>query len=301
MRTLLYLATGAYLDVFSQLPFDKMYFVEKNDILYKKSYQNIPPNAELICMDALKSIDYLKSQGVKVDCLVSLNEGLKEGGGGYAMLSDEVMGYLSPILKNEFTLICDFSHYDFWKRDQYKNFDWGFEKVEEVKDGDSDFINPKAFTESQKYNSGSYGHVYKMKRITQTRRLTFNNQSLEVKLVRGSIWNDEPKLDAIGLSFNPSKLEGDAAYNSQSISDFFESKPKVFNLKKMTFDKVLEYCEQNKVKHLGLCPWLKGNYQEVITRLQGVLPQSLERISFYHLNRGDFQELYRVNNEANFE
>ena len=292
MKTLLYLAAGPYLDAYSELPFDKLIFVEKNDQYWGRSYEDIPVNAKWIKKDALVAIDELISRGIKIDYLVSLNEGLGEGGGGYAMLSDEVMGYLSPILKDEFILICDFSHYDLFERDQYKNFDWGFEKVEELKDGDSGFINPKTFTESQQYNSGSYGHVYKMKRISQTRKIDLNNQIVDLKIIHGSIWDDEAKLDAIGLSYNHSRLAGDAAYNSQSISDFFDLKPKVFNLRGKTFDDVLAYCEQHKIKHLGLCPWLNHNYQEVVERLQGVMPQCLERISFYHLNRDDFKELY---------
>lgn len=291
-KNLLYLAAGPYLEAYSELPFDKLFFVEKDDRYWAKSYENISLNAEWIDKDALVAIDELKSRGIKIDYLVSLNEGLGEGGGGYAMLSDEVMGYLSPILNDEFVLICDFFHYDSFERDHCKNFDWGFEKVEELKDGDSGFINPKIFTESQQYNSGSYGHVYKMKRITQTRNIAINNQSVELNIIHGSIWDDEAKLDAIGLSYNPSRLAGNAAYNSQSISDFFESKPKVLNLKDKTFDEVLVFCEQHQIKHLGLCPWLNHNYQEVVERLQGLLPQSLERLNFYHLNKTDFAALY---------
>jgi hypothetical protein len=290
-KTLLYLAAGHYLEGFNQLPFDKMYFVEKNDLLFKKSYQNIPPNAEWLCMDALKSIDYLNLRGVKIDCLVSLNEGLCEGGGGYAMFSDEVMGYLSPILKDEFVLICDFSHYDDIKH-YYASLNWGYKKEKELKKGDQGFIDPKTFSKSKQHSSAAYGHVFKMKRISRTRDFLPGNHKIQIKIVYGSVWADESRLDAIGLSFNYSKILGDAAYNSQSISDFFQSKPKVFNLKNMSFDAVLDYCKQHNVRHLGLCPWLKCNYQEVIERLQGDLPPSLESIQFYHLNKNDFRDLY---------
>jgi len=294
LKTLLYLAAGPYLKDYITLPFDKMYFVEKNEPLFNTSYQKIPPNAEWICIDALKSIDLLKERDIKVDCLVSLNEGLNDGGSGYAILSDEVMGYLSPILKDDFVLICDFSHYPLEVRDYYARLDWGFKKVKELKNGDSGFIDPKIFTESQKYNAGNYGHVFRMKRISRSARLSIANQNVEVKLVHGSIWDDEESLDGIGLKLNQKSLIGDCAYNSQSIGDFFLNKSKVFNLKDMTFDAVLEYCEQNNINHLGLCPWLQGDYQEVINRLQGTLPNSLESISFYHLNTNDFEQLYTL-------
>ncbi|GGE15711.1 hypothetical protein [Psychroflexus salis] len=292
MKTLLYLASGPYLDVYSNLSIDKLFFVEKDDMKWTQSYENIPTNAEWINKDILVSVAELKSRNIKIDYLVSLNEGLNEGGGGYAILSDVVMGYLSPILRDEFILICDFSHYPIDIRDQYARLDWGFEKVKELKEGDSGFIDPKTFTESQEYNSGNYGHVFKMKRISCSARFYIANQNVQMKLVQGSIWVDEESLDTIGINIKQTTLVGEAAYNSQSVSDFFLSKPKVFNLKDMTFDAILEYCEQNSIKNLGLCPWLQGNYQEVIKGLQGNLPNSLESISFYHLNINDFEQLY---------
>ena len=300
-KTFCYLAAGPYPKNYNQLAFDKLYFIEKNDYLYKSSYQKIPTNTEWICLDALKAIDDLKEREIKIDYLVSLNEGLNEGGGGYAILSDEVMGYLSPILKDEFVLICDFSHYPLDVRDQYAHLDWGFEKVKKLKKGEAGFIEPKIFTESQEYNPGSYGHVFKMKRISRSVRLSIANQNVQVKLVHGSIWNDEESLDAIGINLNQNTLTGDYAYNSQSVSDFFLSKPKVFNLKDTTFDAILEYCEQNSIKHLGLCPWLQGNYQEVIKGFQGNLPNSLESISFYHLNTNDFEQLYMLSADYFFD
>ncbi|GGE15732.1 hypothetical protein [Psychroflexus salis] len=131
-KTFCYLAAGPYLKNYNQLAFDKLYFIEKNDCLYKSSYQKIPINTEWICLDVLKTIDDLKEREIKIDYLVSLNEGLKEGGSGYAILSDEMMGYLSPILRDEIILICDFSHYPLDVRDYYANLNWGFEKVKEL-------------------------------------------------------------------------------------------------------------------------------------------------------------------------
>ncbi len=299
MKTLLYLAAGPYREAYSHLLFDKLFFVEKDDRHWAQSYLTIPPNTEWICLDALKSIDKLKERNIKADYLVSLNEGLNGGGGGYPILSDEVMGYLSPVLKDEFILICDFSHYSLEVRDYYARLDWGFKKVNELKKGDVGFIDPKIFTESQNFNSGDFGHVFKMKRINHSSSLSIPNQNIKVRVVHGSIWEDEAKLDGIGLSFHSSKMVGDVSYNSQSISDFFKSNPKVFNLRNKSFNEVLDFCDLHKIKHLGLCPWLYGNYKEVIERLQGVLPKTLEQISFYHLNNGDFQELYRLKHSAN--
>jgi len=291
MKTMLYLASGPYLKGYDTLAYDKVYFVEKNDKAFGPTFQHIAPNTEWICKDVLQSIDILKARGEKIDCLVSLNEGLESGGGAYPILSDEVMGYISPLLNDEFLLICDFMHYGLNVRSRYASLDWGFEKIKELKEGDSGFIDPKFFTESQIHNSGSYGHVYKMKRIKGRFRLSTPHQKVKVSVIHGSIWDDESNLDALGIVLGAQKVYGDAGYNSQSISDFFRTKPKVFNLKDLSFEDVLLYCESHTIRHLGLCPWMKGSYGEIKNRLRQPLPPSLESIRFYHLNKNDFTAL----------
>jgi hypothetical protein len=195
-------------------------------------------------------------------------------------------------LKDSFILICDFSHYSFDIRGYYASLDWGFEKVKELKETDKGYINPKVFTESSNFNSRNFGHVFLMRRIKKTTHLNIQQQQVKVTITHGSIWDDEAALDVIGISLDGKKIYGNPAYKSQSISDFFQSNPKVLNLKGICFEEVLSYCEQHNIKHLGLCPWLKGHYQEVVARLQNALPHTLESIRFYHLNKNDFKQLY---------
>jgi len=75
MKTLLYLASGEYYPEYDTLPFDRLIFVDRN-IGFAKSYPKNDPRIRFIPADALIAIDMLKKEGVKIDCLVSVNEGL---------------------------------------------------------------------------------------------------------------------------------------------------------------------------------------------------------------------------------
>jgi hypothetical protein len=106
MKRLLYLASGAYQSAYKTLPFERMYFVDANRKL-KESFRFASKHHRFLASDALLAVDYLIRKQLKIDCLVVVNEGLFEGSGHYPMFSDFLMGYLSPILKDDFLLICD--------------------------------------------------------------------------------------------------------------------------------------------------------------------------------------------------
>jgi hypothetical protein len=127
MKTLLYLASGKYYPEYAALPFDRLIFVDRSQG-YAKSYPENNPQIRFIVADALRAIDMLKQEEVKVDCLVSVNEGLDEGGGNYPIFSGFLMGYLSPLLHDTFTLVCNLNNY----KSKYKilnKLDWGFKKL----------------------------------------------------------------------------------------------------------------------------------------------------------------------------
>jgi hypothetical protein len=110
MKRLLYIASGAYESAYQELPFDRLYFVDSNRKL-KESFRFASKRHRFLAMDALFAVDYLISKQIKIDCLVVMNEGLFQGSGQYPMFSDFLMGYLSPILKDDFLLITDLHPY----------------------------------------------------------------------------------------------------------------------------------------------------------------------------------------------
>jgi hypothetical protein len=291
MRTLLYLASGAYREAFQDLPFDRMIFVDRCQG-YAQNYPKNDSRIRFIPTDALIAIDMLKQEGVKIDCLVSVNEGLEEGGGTYPIFSGFLMGYLSPLLKDEFTLVCDLNYYVSKLRTPMSKLDWGFNKTKLIP-GNIGYVNPALFTDSAyRYSKENYGNVYLMQRCRSEITLNLPNSKTQVKVIHGSIWEDEDKLDLIGLNLL-SKHSLDVKYRNtiHSVDTFFEAKPKVLNINGQTFETILDYCKTNDYKRIGLTPWLKGNYQELIQCLKKLDNDFFQSIIFYHLNKNDFQSL----------
>jgi len=138
-KTLLYLASGEIYEDYCKLPFKKMIFVDRQnqDISFQDDRINF------IRADALFAIEQSRNNKIKIDYLVSINEGILEGGGNYPVLSDFMLGYMSPILSDEFFLIYDPSYY----RSLYMNLnpEWGFKKTV-VNSEDPGYIFPSMFS-----------------------------------------------------------------------------------------------------------------------------------------------------------
>jgi hypothetical protein len=107
MTTLVYFASGPYKIEYENLTYDQIYLI---DNCFKSEIFEIG-KVKCIGMDCLKAVDYLKGKGVIIDCFVSLNEGLYEGGGSYAINSDMFLGYVMPIMRNEYYHIMNKNYY----------------------------------------------------------------------------------------------------------------------------------------------------------------------------------------------
>ena len=100
MRTLLYIASGNYRREYEQLPYDQVILVD-----LRRFNQQPPFGSKVRClqMNVLDAVSMLRKEGVKIDCLVTINEGLSEGGGSFAMLSDFMIGQLFPLYEEDST------------------------------------------------------------------------------------------------------------------------------------------------------------------------------------------------------
>lgn len=294
MKTLLYLASGAFNKDYSSLPFDKMFFVDYNSAL-KRSYPEPPTHVCFIGKDALLSVDQLKRDNVRIDCLVVINEGQFEGNGSYPMFADFLMGYLYPLLKEEFTLITDLTPYQTTKYKALSKLDWAVEKVAELFPRDKNYLNPCIFTKQASKNEESFGKVFKMRKVYCKSDFYTRNNRIKVKLIHGSIWSDEDDLDLIGLKFSNDvvRLHGRAMRGIRTSGDFFASKRNVLNLQNKSFEEVLLAAESNKAEVIGLTPWGANNYGEVLAFLENHQGIQVKEVRFYHLNSNDFDGIYR--------
>jgi hypothetical protein len=306
MKTLLYLASGGYYPEYELLPFDRLIFVDRSHG-YAKSYPKHNPRIRFIAADALIAIDMLKKEGVKIDCLVSLNEGLNEGGGTYPIFSSFLMGYLSPLLNDKITLVCDLNYY-VSKFKILNKLDWGFKKNKKLSPAMPEYINPALFSYSQhKSASGNFGNVFIMEREKSEISFYLPDSLTKIKIIHGSIWEDEQILDMIGLNLlskhslydynndnytNHNKNNKKPEYTKiNTVDQFFNAKPKVMDINGKSFSEIMEYCEEKGYKHIGITPWNKGNYQDVINYLKNFKDKPFNSITFYHLNKKDFKGL----------
>lgn len=294
MKTLLYLASGAYSPQYSSLPFDKMFFVDCDTGL-KRSYPEPPTHIRFIGKDALLSIDQLKRDNVHIDCLVVINEGLFEGGGSYPMFADFLMGYLYPLLKDEFTLITDLIPYQTTEYKALSKLDWAVEKVAELFPGDNNYLNPHIFTTYASNKAEPFGQVFKMRKVDCKTVFHTENNHIKVKLIHGSIWSDADDLDYIGLKLanDGVRLHISGIRNIRTSSEFFASKRNVHNLQNKSFEEILHEAESKKVEVIGLTPWGANDYEEVLALLENHQGANLKEVRFYHINSNDFEGIYR--------
>jgi hypothetical protein len=293
--TLLYLASGPYCPDYENLPFELLIFVDK-DLELGPSFPKNHPRVRFIGKDALEAIDDLYQEGIKIDCLVSLNDGLDDGGGIYPMLSGFLIGYLVPLLQDTFTLITDFSHYQEPYRRPMSKLDWPVKKPKVLKLGMNGYLNPQQFSYSQRINPyPNFGQVYQMQKIRESTSLNFADSNAKITVKYESIWEDELFLDLIGINLiSDYKVIGDGGKNAQNPKEFFKAKPKVYDLNGRTFREIMDYCKLHQLEHIGLCPWKDGVYAEVIEYLNVQKFRLPRSITFYHLNKNDFKLLYKL-------
>jgi hypothetical protein len=292
MKTMLYLVSGSFKNEYINLPFDSMYFINSDRAL-KKSFQGYPNRVKFIGKDALCAIDVLKKDGVKIDYLVVINEGLYEGGASYPIFSDFLMGYLSPILKDEFILITDLQPYLTTHYKALTKLDFGVLKIEEVLSTHPKYIAPSLFTEYYHTKDVNFGQVFVMKKVKQHSLLSLFSSKFNVSLVHGSIWHDELDLDFIGLNLNNSvPLRGSVIRGVSTSKDFFLSKTNVHNIYGLSMKEIIQQAESQGSIKIGIVPWGYSDYSYTLPFLSQLETKSIKEIRFYHLNASDFSAIY---------
>jgi hypothetical protein len=247
-------------------------------------------------MDALEAVDEIAKRGLIIDCLVSVNEGLFEGGGDYIIFSEFLLGYLNPYLADELLIITDLDYYGAARvKSRVAKMNWGFEKIKRLTSEDKNYIPPSVFSYEQRMRifgkryQDDYDHVYWLSR--NYHKISKKIGRLKLNIIHGSIWQDRHQLDAIGLSVLK-YTAGARATTLNHVLDFFYEKPKVFPIHNLSMQNILKHGIQNNTVHIGLTPWMDGAYKAVFEELHSYRGEKAFELSFYHLNKDDYQELY---------
>jgi len=274
MKTLAYFASGDVRKEYNNLDFDKIYLIDK--CFNKGTNGRIISKGKITCigMDCLESIKFLAKENVKIDYFVSLNEGLWEGGGSYAINSDIFLGYAMTLLNNCYIHIMNMSYYG--TREYHVSMDIPYDMIE-IKEDDDRYLNPSIFSDYDFAVNGA--KVLQMSKLISKNHEISINQNTIIKIIHDSIWNYYEYLETIAISFS-----------QQDQLDFFDKIPKVLNLNKMQTDDVFNYCESHKIEKIGFTPWGKGNYKNFINKLKERESDYPREISLFHLNKNDYQE-----------
>jgi len=270
MSNLVYFASGRYKEDYQNLPYDFVFLVDN----YFEHQQTILRIGKVTClkMDALMAAEYLIKNRIMIDCFVSINEGLFGGGGNYVINSDAFMGYVFPILKDEYIHIIDRSYYAL---PYIVKMNWPISK-KELKNADSRYIHPKLFAT---VNTQKRGNVYLVnKKISGQQLKMINNKKVFVK--NDSIWSDYNKKDLFQLSIN-----------NPNTNRFFYKNENVLNIRNYNFSDVLELCERKKISKMRLTPWLKDKYKEVLDLIIENKNSYPKEIHFYHFNKNDYKSI----------
>ena len=290
-RTLLYMASGGYRDDYEKLTYEKVILVDKSS---KNRNVDLPNNSKVtfLNMEATSAIDYLKSKKIKVDCLVLINEGLYQGGGIYPFFSDFFIGLIHPILSDEFLLVTDINHYQTANfKTRIGKMNWAVEKINTIKPNVSDLLKPSVFSYSQhaknKANDPDFGNIFHLKLVPDTSVIrSFGNISIELK--HGSVWNDMDQLDFVGCKFE----DPNSNYMKfNNLSNKTDRKIQLVDISSLSTVQILSLCREKNINHIGLIPWLNGNYSDFYDVISKNKFEKPLKITLYHLHKEDYKSL----------
>ncbi len=275
MKTLVYFASGRNRSEYQRLDFERIILVDKcfrNKKLYKNNGLQIN-KVTCIGMDCLESIKFLKQENIKIDCFVSLNEGLFEGGGRYAINSDLFLGYVMPLLKDNYIHIMNQNYYC----NMYNvSMDLPFE-MKEISENDKRYISPFIFSKDDYHKNNA--KVFQMLRIFNIQNI-FLNPKLKISIINDSIWNYYNELDRIVILFT-----------SQGQRNFFDKLPKVIDLNHSSIDEIFSICKKNKIEKIGFTPWGRGDYNSFINRVKEFNDEYPKELYLFHLNKNDYKKI----------
>ena len=252
-----YFASGPIREQYLNYPFEKLYLVDN-------IFKGIQDYGKIITigLDCLDAVDYLSFQKIKIDCIISINEGLWEGGGYYKINSDAFFGYVWPLLNDTFYHLYDPTYYN----PLFKNYEVDLPSKATKIDDDSNPLHSKNLSFSRRTYK-----LFENQKDEPFRRLQING--IVVNLINSSIWVNFEKYNKVFLKFKESAF--------------------VSKLKKRTNITLLA----NNFQIAGL-EVLKGriafttglfdSYEALFEKIKGLKNPDLKQVDIYFLNKKDW-------------
>lgn len=277
MKTLAYFASGIEKMDFSTFEYDRIILVdyEFDTGLYNIKTENNKTIIRMSC-DAITAVDLLKSKGIKLDCFISINEGLEEGGGYYPLNGEYFLSYLSPILNDTYFHIYAPSYYrstNLKPLASKKNFsNASFNKVMEV-----DFKIPGIVPSELNNAANCQLECFQMQRKEEEIFYLDNNK--KVKLIQGNIWNHTEDFECLFLPSN-------------RLTKFFDNHKKIhwFEKGNFPFDELKKIDYKIPIK-IAILPWYSKNYKVELGKLVEFAQNKNIEITLFFQDSRD-KELY---------
>ena len=280
MKTLAYFASGIHFDFdkLNLIQFDKIILIDYNFKFNNSKIKQINNKILLLKMDAFEAVDYLISKNIKLDCFMSLNEGLCEGGGYYPMNGFYFLSYLSPVLKDTYFHIYDPSYYRFegcyilGTKNAFKNH-W--------------------FMESEKLKVSSIGlpidsfsnleKAICLKMVKKQIEISPSKHLNSIEYIKGNIWENYDNLDLLVLPHH------------RMYSMYITGKEKVKWFKDNVFPHLqIEQLSLIKNSVIGLVLWHGKNYEDDFNRLNEWANKNQIKIKIFFAHDKDKNKLDNI-------
>jgi len=283
-KTLVYFASGTHIqDEYKNLNYE-------NVILVDYSFKNCSYDGEkVICLglDAIVAVSVLRQLSVKIDCLVTINEGLYEGGGRYSLNSDSFLGYCFPLFSDKLIHLGIKDYYCgneyFHQRTHYLDLPYNEKKI--LTPIDEGYISPSIFS------TEGYRAIVTLLEKKSGNNYSFKYGRIIVNVKHASIFDFENKLDVLFVQYE----------NNCQKMVFEKLEPKLIDLRSFTKENnkfsndaknsINELCINNQYEKIGFIP-CGVNYMDLINSLSEHYQNGLKEVFFFHLNKDDFSDLY---------
>ena len=284
---LVYFASGTNIKKeYFTLPYDNIFLV---DMAFKE-VNNINSKIFTIPLESTSAVNLFKLLNIEINCMVSINEGLGEGGGIYHINSDVFLGYVMPVFTSMVIHIGSLDYYSYQDRNKYLHIkqhylDIPFSNIETLSKEDKDYLNPNIF--NTRYN----GIVTKLYNKSD-KNYSFVKEGVNISVIHKSIWEDVEDLDACFVIFDNQRQQKLFSNFHNNIYPIWVNHDKSQFPGAIHLNDIKDLIKDNNWDSIGLLP--NGcHYSTLITRLLDSSISSLKDVNFYHLNINDFSTLYK--------
>ena len=246
MKTLAYFASGLIedFDKIDKIDFDRIILIDYEFDIQNSKVKKISPKILILKMDAMEAVRYLIKNKIKIDCFMSLNEGLEEGAGVYPLNGFYFLSYLSPTLQSTYYHIYDPSY--------YKNMKYSILRTRIA------FIN-HSFSEECRVNIESIGipidsfrgleHAICLKMQRKKTEVFKSKNFKSIEYIKGNIWDSFSKLNLLVMPKN--KLH----------HQFIGNDDKMFIFQSSVFPhEQFQRIKLNEGATIGMLLWFGKNY-----------------------------------------